>query len=790
MTEFDMKYSALRQSIIEEEFSGLNDMQRQAVFCTEGPLLLLAGAGSGKTTVLINRIINLLKYGRGYEEPCAPVGATDGDLKRMAAYLADPQTETPLDIVDLCAVEPPRPWEIIAITFTNKAAGELKERLEAACGDVAADIWAHTFHSACIRILRRYGDRVGYGKSFTIYDEDDKKKMLAEIVKDLGYDDKKFDLKGIIGEISRAKDRLTLPQRYQEEAAGDFYKKTVGKIYETYQNRMKAANALDFDDIIVQTVLLLQNCEEARTYYQRKFRYVLVDEYQDTNHAQYVLCSLLAGGAKNICVVGDDDQSIYKFRGATIANILEFEKQYENARVIRLEQNYRSTTNILEAANEVISHNAARKGKTLWTENGDGDKISYFCAENQDDEGQYIASEILKAYGKGAKFSDFTVLYRNHALSNSIENAFKRNAIPYRMVSGLRFFDRAEVKDMLAYLWVIANPSDTIRLRRIINNPPRKIGAKTLDTITRLAAQEETDEYTIITRAKQYEELARAHDALEGFTNTIERLRLQSMDSSLTDLYDALLEQSGYMRMLENQKNNEARNRAENVMELKSNIAEFEATHEGGTLGDFLEEIALFTDIDRYDNQADAVTMMTMHSAKGLEFPTVFLCGIEEGIFPSYRSMDSDEELEEERRICYVAMTRAKKKLHITCAQRRMLYGQTSFAKPSRFIEEIPEDRLDKHERQRTTAAQRRAASGIKPTVAKSFASAFANKPAGGKELPAMRPGQPITHKAFGDGTVVACTPMGNDVLLEVNFDQLGTKMMMLRTASEFITKR
>ena len=539
----------------------------------------------------------------------------------------------------------------------------------------------------------------------------------------------------------------------------------------------------------MQTVRLLQTCDEAREYYQRKFRYVLVDEYQDTNHAQYVLCSLLAGGYGNICVVGDDDQSIYKFRGATIANILEFEKQYEHARTIRLEQNYRSTTNILTAANEVIAHNSARKGKTLWTENGDGEKISYFCGENQDEEGQYIASEILKAYGKGAKFSDFAVLYRNHALSNSVENAFKRNAIPYRMVSGLRFFDRAEVKDMLAYLWVIANPSDTIRLRRIINNPPRKIGAKTLETVALLAAQEQTDEFDVICRARQYEELARAKEALEHFAQLIEELRRLSQDSTLTELYDALLEKSGYLHMLETQKGHDAMSRAENVLELKSNIAEFEANHEGGTLADFLEEIALFTDIDRYDQQADAVTMMTMHSAKGLEFPIVFLCGVEEGLFPSYRSMDSEEELEEERRICYVAMTRAKRKLYITCAQRRMLYGQTSFAKPSRFIEEIPEERLDKHQRQRPAAPRRTAA--IRPAVSKSFASAFIKPSSGAKEpLPDLRPGQRITHKAFGDGVVAASTPMGNDVLLEVKFDGAGTKMMMLRTASPFITKR
>ena len=794
MTEFDMKYSALRQSIIEEEFSGLNEQQRQAVFCTEGPLLLLAGAGSGKTTVLINRIINLLKYGKGYEQQTAPEWASQQHLNRLAAYLADPADQTPSDIVELCAVDPPLPWQIIAITFTNKAAGELKDRLEAACGDAAADIWAYTFHSACIRILRRFGQQIGYSQSFTIYDEDDKKKLLGEVLRDLGYDDKKFDLRGVIGEISRAKDRLIGPEQYQQQAGEDYYRRSIGKIYLLYQQRMKAANALDFDDIIMQTVRLLQTCQEAREHYQRQFRYVLVDEYQDTNHAQYMLCSLLAGGSGNICVVGDDDQSIYKFRGATIENILEFEQQYDNARTIRLEQNYRSTTNILDAANRVIAHNSARKGKTLWTENGDGEKISYFSGDTQEEEGQYIASEILKAYAKGAKFSDFAVLYRNHALSNSVEAAFKRNGVPYRMVSGLRFFDRAEVKDMLAYLWVIANPSDPVRLRRIINNPARKIGGKTLETIAALAAAEGTTEFDIICRARQYGELSRAHDALEGFAQMIQHLAELAQRDSLSNLYEAVLEKSGYLKMLKNQNNQESQGRIDNIMELKSNIVEFESTHEKGTLPEFLEEIALFTDIDRYDQQADAVTMMTMHSAKGLEFPTVFLCGVEEGLFPSYRSMDSGEELEEERRICYVAMTRAKKKLHISCVQRRMLYGQTTFAKPSRFIQEIPEERLEKCRLQQPAGPGSRPGGGrpaaqMRPTVSKAFVSAFV-KPAGGqKDLPAIRPGQRVQHKSFGQGKVLACTPMGNDVMLEIKFQaEDKNRFMMLRTAQEFLS--
>lgn len=788
MTDFDTKYASLRRAIIEDEFSGLNEMQRQAVFNTEGPLLLLAGAGSGKTTVLINRIINLLKYGRGYESELAPATAGDAEIKKLAAYLADPASEVPDDIADLCAMAPPKPYQIIAITFTNKAARELKERLSVACGNVADDIWAHTFHSACIRILRRHGKAVGFGRGFTIYDEDDKKKMLAEIIKDLGYDDKQFDIKGVTIEISRAKDKLITASEYCANAGDDFYKKTVGKIYESLQRKMRAASALDFDDIIMKTVELLETNKDAREYYQNKFKYVLVDEYQDTNYAQYKLCSLLAGGCGNICVVGDDDQSIYKFRGATIENILKFEQQYKNSRTIRLEQNYRSTSNILSAANDVISNNSERKGKTLWTENGEGEQLRMFIAENQDDEGQYISSEILKAYGKGTKFTDFAVLYRNHALSNSIENAFKRNAIPYRMVSGLRFFDRAEVKDMLAYLWVLNNPSDTIRLRRIINNPPRKIGAKTLDVVTQIATSEELNEFDIAVNARSYPDLERAAEPLAAFAEMITELRAQAQVLSISDLYDLLLEKCGYLRMLENQNTNESRARAENVMELKSNIITYEQTHDESILSDFLEEIALFTDIDRHDDKADAVTMMTMHSAKGLEFKTVFLCGIEEGIFPSFRSIDSPEDIEEERRICYVAMTRAKEMLHITCAKKRMLYGQTSFAKPSRFTEEITDQFISKHISNRMH--QRAAGARVKPSIAKTILKSSLTRPnQGDNEMLRLNTGEQINHKAFGDGKVLSATPMGGDVLLEVSFDKVGTKMMMAKTASEFIKK-
>ncbi|MBQ1271314.1 MAG: UvrD-helicase domain-containing protein, partial [Clostridia bacterium] len=688
MSDFDLRYSSIRRALIEREFSRLNDMQQKAVFKTEGPLLLLAGAGSGKTTVLINRIINLLRFGRAYESHYAPEWAGDAELTKLAHALNDDDSLDDPEIQRLCAVDPPRPYEIIAITFTNKAAGELKERLSAACGAAANDIWAHTFHSACTRILRREIQRLGFTSSFTIYDEDDRKKMLTNILKDLNYDPKRYEVKGIISEISRAKDNLMGPEDYAAQVGDDYYRKVVSRIYTEYQKRLLAANALDFDDIIFKTVELLQEFEEVRTYYQRKFKYVLVDEYQDTNHAQYVLCSILAGGYENLCVVGDDDQSIYKFRGATIENILEFEKQYTAAETIRLEQNYRSTSSILSAANSVISNNEARKGKTLWTENGTGDSVYLYVGDNQEEEGQFIAKSILEGQARGEKLNSFTILYRNHALSNSIEFALKRNGIPYRIVAGHRFADRAEVRDMVAYLWVVSNPADTIRLSRIINVPARKIGAKTVETLRAIADSEGTSMYDVAVRSDEYPDLARNVNALRAFTGMIDYFRDKKEQVPLAELYDELIVKSGYADYLGAQ-GIEGRNRMENVLELKSSIIDYCEKNEEPTLEGFLEEWSLIADVDTFDAEAEAVTMMTMHSAKGLEFDTVFICGAEEGLFPSYRSMDSAEELEEERRICYVAMTRAKKKLFITSAKSRMLYGRTTFNKVSRFVDEI-----------------------------------------------------------------------------------------------------
>ena len=806
MDDFDIRYTALRRAVIENEFQKLNEMQRQAVLKTEGPLLLLAGAGSGKTTVLINRIINLLRFGCGYECELAPDWAGDSDLMTLAMAMDDPESVPQGEIDRLCAVDPPKPWEIIAITFTNKAAGELKARLEVACGDAGRDIWAHTFHTACTRILRRYIERLGYSQNFTIYDEDDKKRLMVSVIRDLGFDEKRFDPKGVMSVISRAKESLMTPEAFAAQAGEDYYKKTVARIYAEYQKRCRKASALDFDDIICKTVELLQTEDDVREYYQHKFRYVLVDEYQDTNHAQYVLCSLLAGGWRNFCVVGDDDQSIYKFRGATIENILDFEHQYKDAHTIRLEQNYRSTGNILDAANHVIARNQGRKGKTLWTDQGAGERIRYYQAENQEEEAHYIAKTIHQAYAKGEKLKDFTILYRNNALSNFLQTCFVRNGIPFAVVRGRSFLDSLEIRDMRAYLEVIHNPGDSVRLHRIINNPPRKIGAKSLETVADIAARQGVTEFEIICTADKYAELSRASTALLRFGDMMCKLQEQKDQIPLVELYDLMLEQSGYRLNLEAQGTEEAKGRLENIQELKSNIVDYQKRCEEEsvqpTLEGFLEELSLISDVDKYDENADVVTMMTMHSAKGLEFPKVFIVGAEEGLFPSYRSMESEEEMEEERRLCYVAMTRAKRELYITCSRRRMLYGQTMFGKPSRFVDEIPPELIQEVETrpQRSAGYGQQSSSwqrggtvswqqGTPQRESKRVTApspSFASKPS---PAPEFRAGMQVKHKAFGLGIVRETTPMGGDLLLRIEFEKVGEKLMMAKTAGKFMQK-
>ncbi len=791
-SKFDVKYSSIRRAIIEAQFASLNDRQKEAVLHTEGPLLVLAGAGSGKTTVLIQRIINILKFGQGGQYAYAPANATEDDLLFLAEYLSHPTEDTRLRAEFLCAIEPAKPWEVIAITFTNKAAKELRERLIRAIGaDDAGAIWAHTFHTACLRILRRDIEKIGYADNFTIYDEDDKKRVIADIIKRLNLDDKIFDPKQVAGVISRAKDSLQSAKQFAEIVKEDFHKSKIAEIYAIYQKEMREANALDFDDIIYQTVRLFRENSSVLAYYQQKFRYVLTDEYQDTNHAQYVLTALLAGGRENICVVGDDDQSIYKFRGATITNILEFEKQYPTATVIRLEQNYRSTGTILNAANGLIRNNSYRKGKELWTQSDVGSKIRLHRSDTQEGEAQYIAECILEGISSGKKWSDYAVLYRNNVLSNNIEGVFRRNSIPYRIYKGRDFFSRAEIKDMFAYLWVIENPADALRLKRIVNVPARKIGDRSVAVAEETAAANGVDLFEVLRNASQYPALSRSAAAMEKFAAMIDTLREQREFLSLPELYEELLQKSGYIDALLAKSDMESRSRGENVMELKSNLTDYAEKVENATLSTFLEDMALYTDADQTGEDEDAVLMMTMHSAKGLEFPTVFIAGLEDGIFPSFRSTERDEDLEEERRLCYVALTRAKQHLYLTCAERRMMYGQTRYSKPSRFVNEIPTEYVDSNitVRQMRASAERDEDAKRTPGVAfrsnDTFRTSVVHTAA---QSPTFAVGDRVKHKAFGDGTIQSAKPMGGDQLLEIAFSK-GSKRLMAKSAMPFMQK-
>ena len=843
MIDFRERYIAARRAVIARDLKRLNPMQRKAAMTTEGPLLLLAGAGSGKTTVLIQRVYNLLTYGRGSDSDFVPEWATEEDLTFLETFPDRPDDLEVSRARRLCAVDVPRPWEIIAITFTNKAAGELKDRLAARLGPMANDIWASTFHSACVRILRRDIDRIGFDKDFTIYDTDYAKRVIKDIVKEQNLDEKSFQPKSILTIISGAKDKYQSPEDFAKahSSENDWKMSRIAKVYAAYEKKLRAANALDFDDIIYHTVTLLQQEPEVLAYYQNKFRYVLVDEYQDTNHLQYLLTSLLAGGRKNLCVVGDDDQSIYRFRGANIENILNFEQQYPTARTIRLEQNYRSTQNILDAANAVIKNNAGRKGKTLWTDNGAGETVTVKTNFNESDEANYVVGDILMGVNRGRNFRDTAVLYRMNAQSNALEYAMKRNGIPYKVVGGMKFFDRAEVKDMLAYLCVLNNPMDDLRLRRIINNPPRGIGATTLDKVAVLAEGQGASLYEIIRNADLFPELKSASTKLLKFADLIDGLRRQGTDLALPEFYDAVCDQTGYVKALEEKNDMESRGRIENVQELKSNILGFlEQDPEDATLSGFLNEIALYTDLDSVDADDNCVTMMTIHSAKGLEFPVVYVVGMEEGIFPGSSAQYDQEELEEERRLCYVAMTRAKEKLTLTNCRQRMLYGRTSANRASRFLEEIPEEnmhweskpepRFGGMEHDSTFGGDRWEGGSFGSTYSGgSSYGGYAPRPArpstgiytsGGprengsvhayraEQAPRQRPlasaqrsaapaaglmqlekGDMVRHTAFGQGMVLSVRPMGGDALVEVAFDQVGSKKLMLKSAGKHMEK-
>ena len=825
-TELKNRFFKARKNAIESEFRNLNEMQRKAVLATEGPLLILAGAGSGKTTVLINRIYNILKYGRASDSEEIPFEVTENILEKLEEN--EPDSEW------YCSLEPAQPWRILAITFTNKAADELKIRLERMLGETAKDIWACTFHSACVRILRRNADLLGFSSNFNIYDTNDSVSLLKHIVKDMELDEKYYAPKALLGEISRVKGMKILPESYASDAnlSGDRRRIKTAEIYSEYMRRLHSADAMDFDDLLLFTVILLEENQDVREYWQRRFQYILIDEYQDTNVLQYQMAYLLTGEKRNLCVVGDDDQSIYKFRGATIENILTFEDNFPGCRTIRLEQNYRSTSHILDAANSVIRNNRERKGKELWTANGEGEKLTLYVADNEHDEAQYVASVILGKYTKSGKWRDNAILYRMNAQSNSLEYALKRNGIPYRIIGGMRFFDRAEVKDILSYMNVVESVRDDLRLERIINTPARGIGAKSIETAMRLARENETYLFDIVSRAQVYPELARAAAKMQEFAGLILYLQNFAEVNTPDCIFDEIIEKTGYVRALEEKNTPEDDSRAENVREIKTSILTYMQESGDNTLEGYLANVALYTDLDNYDPAADAVTLMTMHSSKGLEYRNVFLVGMEETIFPGIKSIGDYEEMEEERRLCYVAITRAMESLHIVCARQRMLFGRTTANRASRFIDEIPEEHMTKnlprgygysdssrHGSYRTPAGNRNdeyvqsgySSSGYYSDYDSSARNSSGSAgrrgavtPPGKAAAPVFKPkesmpepsfslGDKVMHRAFGEGEIIKMTPMGGDQLIEIRFSTEDgeplSKKLMLRAASNFMKK-
>lgn len=793
----------LRRAVLEKKFGRMNEMQKRAVFHINGPLLVLAGAGSGKTTVLVNRIANMIRYGNAYNSQESYFQYTDEQLRRLDGYVSGEDVE--IDDIPL-AVSAVRPWQILAITFTNKAAAELKERLESMLGpEDANDIWAGTFHSMCARILRREGMALGYSSHFTIYDTDDSRRVMKECQQALGIDDRHLSHKVILNKISHAKDSLISPQEYAQMNEGDVLGRQIARAYELYQKKLFNADAMDFDDIIVNTVRLFQQHDDLLQKYSDRFRYIMVDEYQDTNHAQYVLVSMLAEKYRNFCVVGDDDQSIYKFRGATIENILEFEHQYPDAKVIRLEQNYRSTQNILDAANAVIANNEGRMGKNLWTANGAGKKIKVHLAQDERDEAAYITQTILNNVACGRRWSDHAVLYRMNAQSSAIEQSFVRSGVAYRMIGGHKFYDRKEIRDAIAYLCVIVNHGDAVRLRRIINEPKRGIGETSLRNAVEIAEGIGLDLFEVLKTADQYDRLARSAGKMKAFAAMIESFGQKLDEMPLHEFFEMVMSESGYLAAL---RLDEAtyQNRLENIQELSSNLQRYSEENPDGDLVGFLEEVSLMTDIDNYDPETDAVLMMTLHSSKGLEFPVVFIPGMEEGIFPGSQSVYVPEEVEEERRLAYVGITRAKEELNITMANSRLMFGMTSRNPKSRFSREIPEELVDFSSAvsndyagafssgftyasgygaqgggSRSGASSTRSGKGEHSTATRLFERKPA-APAPQSDVQ-FKVGDTAIHKTFGTGVVLKVTPMGNDTLLEIAFDRAGTKKLMANYA-------
>lgn len=708
----------------------LNDMQQKAVTTTDGPLLVLAGAGSGKTRVLTYRIAYLIEE------------------KNIA------------------------PWNILAITFTNKAAKEMADRVESLIGSQAQDMWVRTFHSACVKILRRDIDRIGYSRSFNIIDSDDQKSLVKECLKELRFEEKEFQPKAVLSEISSAKDKLMTPEEYKNEFGMEYRKGQLARVYALYQRKLELANDLDFDDLIMLTVKLFKQAPDVLSYYQNKFRFILVDEYQDTNKAQNEIIMLLAKEHRNLCVVGDDDQSIYKFRGADITNILDFEKEFPDSKVIRLEQNYRSTQNILDAANNVIENNTGRKGKRLWTEEGTGEKIDVYKADGDYDEAEFIANKMQQLSRDGYRYSDMAVLYRANSSSRTLEDVFMRSAVPYRVLAGLRFYDRKEIRDMIAYLRLIKNPSDDLSFKRIINTPSRKIGKVTLDNLSSVAQRENTSLLKAIEN-----HLDSLSENLRSFYTLISELIEESKNVSVDKLIESVFEKTGYREFLE--KDEKAEERAENVGELISGAASYNETAENPSFEDYMDNLALVSDIDNYDEDLDAAVLMTMHAAKGLEFPIVFICGFDDGIFPSFMSMYNPEEIEEERRLLYVAITRARKKLYMTCAYRRMVYGKTSMYKPSRFLEEIPERLLDITDTKNTGAVVNIPTPRENVKMPESSLFGAVSQPTKPTSMEVFKAGDTVSHKKFGRGIIISATPVGNDIHYEIAFESVGTKNLL-----------
>lgn len=722
----------------------LNERQKEAVLATEGPVLVLAGAGSGKTTVLVNRI----------------------------AYMISEKHI--------------RPWNILAITFTNKAAREMKDRIERLLGDTAKDMWIGTFHSVCVRILRSCIDLLGYSRDFVIYDTADTKTVMKECLRELDIDEKSFPVRNVLSIISNAKNDLMDAATFENVYKSDYRMSIIAKIYYRYQTKLRKNNAVDFDDIILNTVKILSENPDVLSKYQDKFQYILVDEYQDTNNSQYLLINLLAQANRNLCVVGDDDQSIYKFRGANIGNILNFEDDYSDVQKITLDQNYRSTQNILDAANSVISNNKGRMGKSLWTSNGDGNKVFVYTGTNEYDEARYIARQIKKHFDEQGSFSDCAILYRTNAQSRVIEEMLMRESVPYKVLSGLRFYDRKEIKDIIAYLRVVYNPNDDVSLARIINEPKRKIGNATLEKARNIAREKETSLYDVISHADDYPEFKTAIKKLLGFSEIIQSLIKLKDTVTIEELTGRILNDTGYMPALVMEDTTESKTRIENLGEFISVITEFEKNEEtGNTLGEFLENISLVSDIDGYDENEDSAVLMTIHSAKGLEFPIVFLSGLEEGLFPGMRSMESDDDIEEERRLCYVAITRAKEQLYITKTISRTIHGKTMPTTASRFFKEIPVEYLEDKTTLQPKVAKVMQDLGVRNAAApkkevymtKGFGSSV--KSSGSTDYSKFKAGDTVEHRTFGRGEILKATPCGNDCILEIQFESIGFKRLM-----------